>query len=136
MQKRIVAMAAAFICASAATGIAPALAGSSLGSVRVAVRDSAQQPLIGAPIEVQSGGSYRQVFTDRHGVAVVSNLAPGRTLIRLATETAACPQLVTIMAGETVQAQMRTQPADAALKCTAHVARPQPSLTTDLYDIW
>ncbi|HUZ49351.1 MAG TPA: hypothetical protein VMW12_06350 [Candidatus Dormibacteraeota bacterium] len=129
-------MAAAFICASAATGIAPALAGSSLGSVRVAVRDSAQQPLIGAPIEVQSGGSYRQVFTDRHGVAVVSNLAPGRTLIRLTTEAAACPQLVTIMAGETVQAQMRTQPADAALNCTAHVARPQASLTTDLYDIW
>jgi len=129
-------MAAAFICASAATGIAPALAGSSLGSVRVAVRDSAQRPLIGAPIEVQSGGSYRQVFTDRHGVAVVSNLTPGRTLIRLSSETTACPQLVTVMAGETVQAQMRAQPADAALNCTAHVARPQASLTSDLYDIW
>lgn len=128
-------MAAAFICASA-SAIAPALAGSSLGSVRVAVRDNAQRPLIGAPIEVQSGGSYRRVFTDRHGVAVVSNLAPGRTLIRLATETAACPQLVTIMAGETAQAQMRTQPTDAALKCTAHVARPQTSVTSDLYDIW
>lgn len=129
-------MAAAFICASAGTGIAPALAGSSLGSVRVAVRDSARQPLIGAPIEVQSGGSYRQVFTDRHGVAVVSNLAPGRTLIRLTTQAAACPQLVTIVAGETVQAQMRARPADAALNCTARVARPQASLTTDLYDIW
>ena len=129
-------MAAAFICASAASGIAPAIAGSSLGSVRVAVRDSAQRPLIGAPIEVQSGGSYRQVFTDRHGVAVVSNLAPGRTLLRLATETTACPQIVTVMAGETIQAHMRTQSEDAALKCTAHVARPQASITTDLYDIW
>ncbi len=129
-------MAAAFICATAAIGSAPALAGSSLGSVRVAVRDGAQRPLMGEPIEVQSGGSYRQVFTDRHGVAVVSNLTPGRTLIRLASTTAACPQLVSVMAGETGQAHMRALPSDAALTCTAHVARPQASLTTDLYDIW